>query len=211
MSADEELGYVYLPISTPTNDYYGGHRPGDGLYGDSLVCIEAATGKKIWHYQLIRHGLWDYDTPAAPNLIDITVAGQRIKAVAQVSKQALSTCSTASRANRYGRSRTGRCPPPALPGECASQTQPFPTRPAPIDIQGVSEEDIIDLTGELRREALELRPTVHASLPARHHPGSRCRRGCQLVRCCHRSRNWHTLCWDLPPALRRNCLQAEIL
>jgi hypothetical protein len=113
MSADEELGYVYLPISTPTNDYYGGHRPGDGLYSDSLVCIEAATGKKIWHYQLIRHGLWDYDTPAAPNLIDITVAGQRIKAVAQVSKQALSTCSTASRANRYGRSRTGRCPPPA--------------------------------------------------------------------------------------------------
>ena len=64
MSADEELGYVYLPVSTPTNDYYGGHRPGDGLYGDSLVCIEAATGRKIWHYQLVRHGLWDYDPPS---------------------------------------------------------------------------------------------------------------------------------------------------
>ena len=66
MSADEDLGYVYLPVSTPTNDYYGGHRPGDGLYGDSLVCLDAATGKKVWHYQLVHHGLWDYDTPAAP-------------------------------------------------------------------------------------------------------------------------------------------------
>jgi quinoprotein glucose dehydrogenase len=73
MSADEELGYVYLPVSTPTNDFYGGDRPGDGLYGDSLVCLEAATGKKVWHYQLVHHGLWDYDTPAAPNLIDVTV------------------------------------------------------------------------------------------------------------------------------------------
>ena len=76
MSADEELGYVYLPVSTPTNDYYGGHRPGDGLYGDSLVCLDAATGKKVWHYQLVHHGLWDYDPPAAPNLIDITVDGK---------------------------------------------------------------------------------------------------------------------------------------
>ena len=66
MSADEELGYVYLPVSTPTNDYYGGHRPGDGLYGESLVCLEVATGKKVWHYQLVHHGLWDYDPPAAP-------------------------------------------------------------------------------------------------------------------------------------------------
>src|SRR5882724_6383641 len=89
MSADEELGYVYLPVSTPTNDYYGGHRPGDGLYGESLVCLDVATGKKVWHYQLVHHGLWDYDPPAAPNLIDITVGGKRIKAVAQVTKQAL--------------------------------------------------------------------------------------------------------------------------
>jgi quinoprotein glucose dehydrogenase len=211
MSADEELGYVYLPISTPTNDYYGGHRPGDGLYGDSLVCIEAATGKKIWHCQLIRHGLWDYDTPAAPNLIDITVAGQRIKAVAQVSKQAFVCVFDRVTGKPVWPIEDRPVPASSLPGERASQTQPFPTRPAPIDIQGVSEEDVIDLTPELRREALELRPTVHASLPARHHPGSRCRRGCQLVRCCHRSRNWHTPCWDLPPALRRNCLQAEIL
>lgn len=77
MSADEELGYVYLPVTTPSNDYYGGHRPGNGLYGESLVCIEAATGRKVWHFQLVHHGLWDYDPPAAPNLIDITVDAGR--------------------------------------------------------------------------------------------------------------------------------------
>ena len=156
MSADEELGYVYLPISTPSNDYYGGHRPGDGLYGDSLVCIEAATGKKIWHYQLIRHGLWDYDTPAAPNLIDITVAGQRIKAVAQVSKQAFVYVFDRVTGKPVWPIEDRPVPASSLPGERASQTQPFPTRPAPIDIQGVSEEDVIDLTPELRREALEI-------------------------------------------------------
>lgn len=84
MSADDQLGYVYLPISTPSNDYYGGHRLGDGLYGDSLVCLDAKTGRKVWHYQTARHGLWDYDLPAAPNLLDIVVDGRPIKAVAQV-------------------------------------------------------------------------------------------------------------------------------
>jgi len=105
MSADEQLGYVYLPISTPTNDYYGGHRPGDGLYGDSLVCIEAATGKKIWHYQLIRHGLRDYDTPQS------TASASR--QWPRSPSRPLSTRLSASRANLYGQSRIVRCPPPA--------------------------------------------------------------------------------------------------
>ncbi len=87
MSADEELGYVYLPFSTPTNDWYGGQRPGDGLFGESLVCLDARSGKRIWHFQLVHHGLWDYDLPAAPNLIDVRVSGEPVKAVAQVSKQ----------------------------------------------------------------------------------------------------------------------------
>ena len=156
MSADEELGYVYLPISTPTNDYYGGHRPGDGLYGDSLVCLEAATGKKVWHYQLIRHGLWDYDTPAAPNLIDITVAGRRIKAVAQVTKQAFVYVFDRVTGEPVWPIEDRPVPPSTVPGERAAATQPFPTRPAPIDIQGVRAEDLIDLTPELRREALEI-------------------------------------------------------
>ena len=154
MSADEELGYVYLPISTPTNDYYGGHRPGDGLYGDSLVCIEAATGRKIWHYQLIRHGLWDYDTPAAPNLIDITVDGRRIKAVAQVTKQAFVYVFDRVTGQPVWPIEDRPVPASNVPGESAAKTQPFPTRPAPIDIQGVREEDLIDLTPELRKEAL---------------------------------------------------------
>jgi quinoprotein glucose dehydrogenase len=87
MSCDEQLGYVYLPFSTPTNDYYGGQRPGNNLFAESLVALEAETGKRVWHFQMVHHGLWDYDLPAAPNLVDITVDGQRIKAVAQVTKQ----------------------------------------------------------------------------------------------------------------------------
>ena len=87
LTVDEELGYVYLPFGTPTNDYYGGHRLGDNLFAESLVCLDATTGKRVWHFQAVHHGLWDYDFPAAPILVDITVNGRRINAVAQVSKQ----------------------------------------------------------------------------------------------------------------------------
>ena len=156
MSADEELGYVYLPVSTPTNDYYGGHRPGDGLYGDSLVCLEAATGKKVWHYQLVRHGLWDYDTPAAPNLIDITVDGRRIKAVAQVTKQAFVYVFDRVTGQPVWPIEDRPVPASGVPGERAARTQPYPTRPAPIDIQGVREEDLIDLIPAVRKEALDI-------------------------------------------------------
>ena len=87
LSADEELGYVYLPFSAPSNDYYGGDRPGDNLFGDSIVCLNAKTGQRVWHFQTAHHGLWDYDPPAAPALVDITVDGRQIKALAQVTKQ----------------------------------------------------------------------------------------------------------------------------
>ena len=88
MSADPELGYVYLPVETPTGDFYGGHRPGDDLFDESLVCVNARTGQRVWHYQIIHHGIWDWDNPAAPVLLDIAVNGRKIKAVAQVTKQA---------------------------------------------------------------------------------------------------------------------------
>jgi glucose dehydrogenase len=156
MSADEELGYVYLPVSTPTNDYYGGHRPGDGLYGDSLVCLEAATGRKVWHYQLVHHGLWDYDTPAAPNLIDITVDGKPIKAVAQVTKQAFLYVFDRVTGKPVWPIEEQPVPASSVPGERASKTQPFPSKPAPIDIQGVREDDLVNFTPELRKEALEI-------------------------------------------------------
>jgi quinoprotein glucose dehydrogenase len=156
MSADEELGYLYFPVSTPTNDYYGGHRQGDGLYGDSLVCLEAATGKKIWHYQLVRHGLWDYDTPAAPNLIDINVEGRRIKAVAQVTKQAFVYVFDNVTGQPVWPIEDRPVTASSVPGERAAGTQPYPTRPAPVDIQGLREEDLIDLTPALRKEALAI-------------------------------------------------------
>jgi len=156
MSADEELGYVYLPVSTPTNDYYGGHRPGDGLYGESLVCLDAATGKKVWHYQLVHHGLWDYDSPAAPNLIDIAVAGKPIKAVAQVTKQAFVYVFDRVNGQPVWPIEEQPVPASSVPGESASKTQPFPTKPAPIDIQGVRDEDLIDLTPEIHQEAIDI-------------------------------------------------------
>ena len=155
-SGDEELGYVYLPLSTPTSDYYGGHRPGDNLFAESLVCLDAKTGERIWHFQAVHHGLWDYDFPAAPTLVDITVDGRAIKAIAITSKQA----------NTYVFDRvTGEpvwpieerpVPRGDVPGEWYAATQPFPTRPPPYDQQGVAIDDLIDFTPELRAEAVAM-------------------------------------------------------
>jgi len=156
MSADEELGYVYLPTSTPSNDYYGGGRRGDNLYAESLVCIEARTGAKVWHYQIVRHGIWDYDVPAAPNLVDVTVAGRRVKAVAVVTKQGFVFAFDRTNGQPLWPVEDRPVPASSVPGERLATTQPFPTRPAPFEIQGVREEDLIDLTPELRREALEI-------------------------------------------------------
>ena len=156
MSADEELGYVYLPVSTPTNDYYGGDRPGDGLYGESLVCLDVTTGRKVWHYQLVHHGLWDYDPPAAPNLIDVTVDGKRIKAVAQVTKQAFTYVFDRVTGKPVWPIEERPVPPSSIPCERASPTQPFPSKPAPFDIQSALDENLIDLTPEVHKQALEI-------------------------------------------------------
>ena len=156
MSADEELGYVYLPVSTPTNDYYGGHRPGDGLYGESLVCLDVATGQKVWHYQLVHHGLWDYDPPAAPNLIDITVDGKPIKAVAQVTKQAFLYAFDRVTGKPVWPIEEQPVPASSVPGENASKTQPIPSKPAPFDIQGATDDNLINLTPQIHQEAIEI-------------------------------------------------------
>lgn len=156
MSADEALGYVYLPFGTPANDYYGGQRSGNGLFGESLVCLDARTGKRIWHFQMVHHGIWDYDLPAAPNLIDIKVNGKTVKAIAQVSKQGFCYVFDRVTGKPIWPIEEKPVPPSTVPGEKASPTQPIPTKPAPFDRQGMTQEDVLDFTPELRKEGLAI-------------------------------------------------------
>ena len=155
-SGDEELGYVYLPLSTPTGDYYGGQRPGNNLFAESIVCLDARTGERVWHFQVVHHGIWDYDFPAAPNLVDITVDGREIKAIAQTSKQAFIYVLDRVTGEPVWPIEERPVPQGDVPGEWYSPTQPFPTKPAPFDLQGVTEDDLIDFTPELRAEALRI-------------------------------------------------------
>lgn len=155
-SADEELGLVYMPVSSSTNDMYGGHRIGDNLFSQSLVAINAETGERVWHYQLVHHGLWDYDPPAAPILMDITVEGRQIKAVAQITKQAFTYVFDRETGEPVWDIEERPVPQSNVPGEVSSATQPFPTKPAAFDRQGATIDNLIDFTPELRAEALEI-------------------------------------------------------
>lgn len=164
MSADEELGYVYLPVEMPTGDVYGGHRRGNNLFGDSLVCLDARTGKRIWHYQLVHHDTWDYDNPAAPVLLDITVNGRRIKAVAQVTKQAFTFVFDRVTGEPVWPIEERPVPQSDVPGEKSSPTQPFPTKPAPFDRQGLTESHLIDFTPKLKAEAMRVASQYRSGL-----------------------------------------------
>jgi quinoprotein glucose dehydrogenase len=155
MSADEELGFVYLPFGTPTDDWYGGHRPGANLFAESLVALDVRTGKRAWHFQAVHHGVWDYDFPAAPILADITVNGKDIKAVAQVSKQGFTYVFDRRTGTPVWPIEERPVPQSTVPGERTSPTQPFPTRPPAFERQGFSESDVIDFTPELKQAALE--------------------------------------------------------
>ncbi len=160
MSADDELGYVYLPFGTPTNDWYGGHRPGDGLFGESLVCVDATTGKRVWHFQTVHHGLWDYDLPGAPVLCNIKVDGKPIKAVAQITKTGFTFVFDRVTGKPVWPIEERPVPQSTVPGEKSSPTQPFPTKPAPYERQGSTEENLIDFTPELRAEAKKILDTL---------------------------------------------------
>jgi quinoprotein glucose dehydrogenase len=153
ISADEELGLVYLPVELPTGDYYGGHRPGNGLFGESLVAVDLQTGKRRWHYQLVHHGIWDMDIPCAPILVDITVNGRTVKAVAQPTKQAWLYVFNRETGEPIWPIEERPVAKGDVPGEWYAPTQPFPTRPPAYDRQGVSKDDLIDFTPELRAEA----------------------------------------------------------
>jgi len=156
LSVDEDLGLAYLGVELPTGDYYGGHRPGNNLFGESLVAVDLKTGQRKWHYQYVHHGIWDMDNPCPPILVDLTINGQTVKAVAQPSKQAFTY--VLNRATGVAIWPIVERPVPAgdVPGEWYSPTQPFPTKPPAFDRQSISIDDLIDFTPELRAEAVKL-------------------------------------------------------
>jgi quinoprotein glucose dehydrogenase len=155
-SADEELGLVYMPISSSTNDMYGGHRVGDNLFSQSLVAVNAENGERVWHYQMVHHGLWDYDPPAAPILMDINVDGRDIKAITQITKQGFAYVLDRESGEPVWDIPELPVPQSTTPGEVTSPTQPFPTKPAPFERQGATVDNLIDFTPQLRAEALEI-------------------------------------------------------
>jgi len=155
-SADEELGLVYIPFGTPTNDWYGGHRKGDGLFAESLVCLDARTGERKWHFQTTHHGVWDYDLPAAPALLDVTIDGKPRKIAAQISKQGFMYVFDRVTGEPIWPITETAVPQSTAEGEESSPTQPIPSRPAPYELQGSFEKDLIDFTPELRAAALEI-------------------------------------------------------
>lgn len=156
MSADEDLGLVYLPVGTSVPDYYGGHRVGDNLFSNSLVALNAETGERVWHYQMVHHSIWDYDPPAAPNLIDIVVDDRKIKAVAQITKQGFTFVFDRITGEPIWPIEERPVPQSHVLGEVTSPTQPFPTKPPLFLTNGAMVDDLIDFTPELRAEALEI-------------------------------------------------------
>jgi quinoprotein glucose dehydrogenase len=156
LSADDELGYVYLPLETATSDYFGGARPGDHLFAESLLCLDVKTGKRVWHFQTVHHGLWDYDLPAAPVLVDIRVNGRNVKAVAQVTKTAYTFVFDRVTGKPIWPIEERPVPKGEAPGEWYSPTQPVPTRPPAFDQQGVAEKDLLDYTPELKAESKKI-------------------------------------------------------
>lgn len=154
MTLDEQRGLVYLPLGTPSNDFYGGQRQGQNLFAESLVCLDAETGKRKWHFQTVHHGLWDYDLPAPPNLVTLTVAGRRIEAAVQVTKMGYIFVFDRITGTPVWPIEERPVPASDVPGEQAWPTQPMPTRPPPITPQGVTLDDAFDFTPELKTEAV---------------------------------------------------------
>ena len=153
---DAQRGLVYLPVSTANNDMYGGARRGSNLFGESLVCLDARTGERVWHFQTVHHGLWDYDLPAPPNLVTIRVGGREIDAVVALGKTGFAYVFDRVTGEPVWPIEERSVPASDVPGEVSWPTQPFPTRPAPFSRQGLTEDDLIDFTPELRAEALEV-------------------------------------------------------
>jgi len=161
ISVDEQLGIAYIPVELPTGDFYGGHRPGNGLFGETLLAVDLKTGQRKWHYQLVHHGIWDMDIPCAPMLVDITVNGQPVKAVAQPSKQAFLYVFDRITGNPVWPIEERPVEQSTVPGEKTSPTQPIPTKPPAYDLQGFSMDDLINFTPQLRAEAEQIVSKYH--------------------------------------------------
>jgi quinoprotein glucose dehydrogenase len=153
-SADDELGYVYLPVEAPTNDIYGGNRLGSNLYSSTLVCVDIRTGKPVWHFQHVHHDIWDRDTPSAPILVDLRVNNIPIKAVVLLTKQAFAFVFDRTNGKPVWPIEERPVPKSDVPGEETSPTQPYPSKPPAFDLQGFSKDDLIDFTPALREQAI---------------------------------------------------------
>ena len=185
ISADPQLGLVYIVTDPPPVDYYGGFHPGDNLFATSILALDVETGERRWHFQTVHHDVWNYDNPTAPNLVDITVDGRDIKALVQVTKQGWAYVLDRETGEPVWPIEERAVPQSDVPGEQLSPTQPFVTRPAPFEMQGITEDDLIDFTPELRAQAMEIAgnyrlgplfnpPTVadNPDGPAIHCPGA---------------------------------------
>ncbi len=156
LSADPELGLVYVATDPPTVDYFGGFHPGDNLFSTTILALDVRTGERRWHFQTVHHDVWNYDNPTAPNLVDITVDGRDIKALVQTTKQGWAYVLDRETGEPVWPIEERPVPQSDVPGEHLSPTQPFVTRPAPYELQGITEDDLIDFTPELRAQALEI-------------------------------------------------------
>ena len=156
LSADLERGIVYIPTNAPTIDYYGGFRPGNNLFGTSVIALDVETGQRAWHFQTVHHPIWNYDLPNVPILVDVTVDGQAVPMVIQTTKQGMTFAFNRETGEPVWPIEERSVPASIVPTEQLSPTQPFPTRPAPLNTLGLSEDDLIDFTPELKQEALEI-------------------------------------------------------
>ncbi len=155
LAADPERGIVYIPTNGATVDFYGGFRPGDNLFSTSLIALDVKTGKRVWHYQLVHHDIWNYDTPTAPVLLDVTQKGKKVPAVVQVTKQAFAYAFNRETGKPLWPIVEKKVAASKIPGEKMAKTQPFPTKPKPYDMQGLTIDDLIDFTPELREKAVK--------------------------------------------------------